>query len=108
MVFYLTGTGNCLYVAKQLEENSFGTAIRESSRWRLPCGSRMGGYAMFYEITLGESAWDSGIYKEQAGFSCHRNPPPSISGILRWNGKLEPQSRRSRRTEPTTVTCGGR
>lgn len=73
-----------------------------------PLQKQDGGYAMFYETHSARALGILAYIKEQAGFSCHRNPPPSISGILRWNGKLEPQSRRSRRTEPTTVTCGGR
>ena len=72
-----------------LKKTRFGTAIRESSRWRLPCRSRMGGYAMFYETRSARALGILAYIKEQAGFSCHRNPPPAYQaycgGTVNWS-----------------------
>ncbi len=108
MVFYLTGLGHCLSVAKQLEETSIWHCYLTKFPMATPLQKQDGGLCYVLRDTLGESAWDSGIYKRAGRFLMSSQSAPSISGILRWNGKLEPQSRRSRRTEPTTVTCGGR
>ena len=68
MVFYLTGAGNYLYVAKQLEENSIWHCYQRKFPMATPLRKQDEGLCYVLRDTLGESAWDPGIYKRAGRF----------------------------------------
>ena len=90
MVFYLTGTGNYLYVAKQFEENSIWYCYQRKFPMATPLQKQDGGLCYVLRDTLGESAWDSGIYKRAGRFlmSSQSDPPAYqayCGGTVNWS-----------------------